>query len=88
MRLQAWNAVRDLKVKKALPILEARLARESADFGGNTRHVLKEAIEALKAKPDDAKESTGPTAEQPAQAQIPLLISSVRPPTSRKRPRS
>ena len=47
VRFRAWNAVRELGVKKALPVLEARLARESADFGGYTRRVLKEAIEAL-----------------------------------------
>jgi aminopeptidase N len=62
VRYQAWNAVRDLRVKKALPVLEARLARESADFGGSTRHVLKEAIEALKEKPAEAKDTTSPTA--------------------------
>ena len=64
VRFQAWNAVRELGVKKALPVLEARLARESADFGGNTRLVLKEAIEALKGKGGEPKAATGATAEQ------------------------
>jgi aminopeptidase N len=64
VRLQAWNAVRDLKVKKALPVLEARLARESADFGGNTRQILKEAIETLKDQPGEPKEKPRSTAEQ------------------------
>ena len=68
VRFQAWHAVRDLGVKKALPILEARLARESADFGGNTRRVLKEAIETLKAdKSADAKQAA-PASSNPATA--------------------
>jgi aminopeptidase N len=57
VRFQAWNALRELRVKKALPRLEARLSLESADFGGNSRQVLKEAIDALKDdKATDAKE--------------------------------
>ena len=61
VRSQAWTAVRELGVKKALPVLEARLARESADFGGSTRLVLKEAIEALKGKGGEPKEATSAT---------------------------
>jgi len=64
VRFHAWNAVRDLGIKKALPVLEARLARESADFGGYTRHVLKEAIEALRGKGAEPKEGTRATADQ------------------------
>ena len=64
VRLKAWNAVRDLKVKKALPVLEARLARESADFGGTNRQVLKEAIETLKETSTEPKEGVRPPAEQ------------------------
>ena len=45
-------------------MLEARLARESADFGGTTRGVLKEAIEALKAKGGEPKEAIRVTAER------------------------
>ena len=62
VRFQAWNAVRELGVKKALPVLEARLARESADFGGTTRRVLKEAIEALKVTGNEPKEAIRVTA--------------------------
>ena len=64
VRFQAWNAVRELGIKKALPVLEARLARESADFGGDTRRVLKEAIAVLKAKGDEPKEAMPGTAER------------------------
>ncbi len=56
--------MRDLGVKKALPVLEARLARESADFGGSTRRVLKEAIDALRGKGGEPKEAVGATTEQ------------------------
>jgi aminopeptidase N len=64
VRYRAWNAVRELGVTKARPVLEARLARESADFGGSTRQVLKEAIDALKGKGGKPKEAIGATAEQ------------------------
>jgi aminopeptidase N len=70
VRFQAWNAARHLKVTKALPVLEARLARESADFGGETRQVLKEAIEALKENSGEPKEKTPPTAGQASASAI------------------
>ena len=85
VRLQAWNAVRELKVKKALPVLEARLARESADFGGYTRHVLEEAIETLKDNAGEPKEK--PPADSRT-GQRPSPSSNARPPTSRRRPKS
>ena len=85
VRFQAWNAVRNLGVKKALPVLEARLARESADFGGNTRRVLKEAIEALKA--ESRRTQGGGPCRRPSRPR-PSPSSSARPPTSSRRPRS
>jgi aminopeptidase N len=48
VRVQAWNVVRELGVKKALPVLQARLGRESVGFSGFTRRILEEAISALK----------------------------------------
>jgi aminopeptidase N len=48
VRLRAWTALRDLGVKKAIPILEAWLTRESIGLSGYTRHVLEDAIHDLK----------------------------------------
>jgi len=48
VRSRAWMAVRELGVKKALPRLQARLARESVGFSSFTRRILEEAINALK----------------------------------------
>jgi aminopeptidase N len=50
MRTQAWGIVGELKVKKALPVLEARLARDHLGFAGYTRQILEGAISALKAE--------------------------------------
>jgi aminopeptidase N len=48
IRRRAWNAARELGVKKALPALEARLAREIGDWSGDTRRALEDTISALK----------------------------------------
>jgi aminopeptidase N len=48
VRFQAWTAVRDLRLKKALPRLRARLASESRGFSGFTRRILEQAIDTLK----------------------------------------
>jgi aminopeptidase N len=53
VRFQAWSAVKELRLKKALPRLEARLAGESRGFSGFTRRMLEQAIEG-------AKQSAGP----------------------------
>ncbi len=63
VRTQAWGVVGQLKVKKALPVLEARLARDHLGFAGYTRQILEGAISALKeeeAKPtNDGTPSSG-----------------------------
>ena len=41
VRLQAWMTVRELKLKKALPVLEARLGRDHLGFAGFTRDMLR-----------------------------------------------
>jgi aminopeptidase N len=52
VRHQAWNLVRALGLRKALPALEAQLARESAEFlQGNRRGTLEETILALRNNP-------------------------------------
>ncbi len=48
VRIQAWTAVRELGIKKALPVLQARLSSERIGFSGFTRRILEEAISALK----------------------------------------
>ncbi len=87
VRLQAWNAVRDLKVKKALPVLEARLARESADFGGNyPRKFSKRPSRRSRRHPTNQRKTTPPADSRTGRAPSPT--SSARPPNSRKRPKS
>ena len=49
VRLRAWMMVRQLKVKKALPVLEARLRGDHLGFGGFGREMLEAAINELKA---------------------------------------
>jgi aminopeptidase N len=48
IRLQSWMMVRQLKVKKAGPVLEARLRREHLGFGGFARETLTATINELK----------------------------------------
>jgi aminopeptidase N len=48
VRFRAWMAVSQLGVKKALPKLQARLAREHVGFSSSSRRILEEAINALK----------------------------------------
>jgi aminopeptidase N len=51
VRIEVWNAIRELNVKKALPALEAQLAREPGGSGfmqDDHRHVLESAIKTLK----------------------------------------
>ncbi len=47
VRLQAWTVVRQLKLKKALPVLEARLRGDHHGFGGDVREVLESTIKEL-----------------------------------------
>ncbi len=56
--------VRQLKLKKALPVLEARLGRDHLGFGGYMRDVLEATIKELKeegSKPqsNDLRAGTG-----------------------------
>ena len=64
VRLQAWMMVRQLKVKKALPVLEARLRSEHLGFGGFARETLEGTINELK---DQGSKPNGP-AVPPTQA--------------------
>ena len=48
VRFGAWRVVRELKLKKALPALKARLDQEATGFSGMGRRMLEETIEALK----------------------------------------
>ena len=63
VRSRAWTAARELGVKKAVPALKARLAREIADFGGHTRRKLEEAITAIEAHAVEPKSQSPATAE-------------------------
>jgi HEAT repeat protein len=47
VRQRAISAVRDLKLTRALPVLRARLGRESSGFSAGPRRRLQEAIDAL-----------------------------------------
>ncbi len=64
VRFRAWDAVKELRIRKALPVLEARLVKDTGDFGGSTRHILEETISLLKENPTPATGESGPTAEQ------------------------
>jgi hypothetical protein len=48
VRLLAWITVRQLKLKKALPVLEARLGRDHLGFGGIPSDFLEGTIKELK----------------------------------------
>jgi aminopeptidase N len=50
VRAQAWMTVRQLKLKKALPVLEARLGRDHLGFAGFMRDLLEATIKELKAE--------------------------------------
>jgi aminopeptidase N len=67
VRFQAWATVRELRVKKALPRLQARLADESRGFSGFTRRALEEAINAVK-EPQQKPESDKPGLAAEAQS--------------------
>ena len=49
VRLLAWMTVRQLKLKKALPVLEARVGRDHLGFGGIPSDFLETTIAELKA---------------------------------------
>jgi aminopeptidase N len=64
VRVQAWNAVRTLGLKSALPALEAQLARERPEFlHAHQRSALEEAIAFLKNNPQQPKRGTGSAAD-------------------------
>jgi aminopeptidase N len=63
VRFRAWMMVRQLKVKKALPVLEARLRGEHLGFGGDARAMLEFTINELKSQGSKPK-STGATQAQ------------------------
>ncbi len=55
VRFRAWSAARELGVTKAIPVMEARLERESVGFSGYTRRMLEDSINDLKEKQRRAK---------------------------------
>jgi len=67
VRFRAWMVVRELGVKKALPRLQARLARESVGFSSFTRRILEEAINALK---EPGRQPGGDSAAIPGETKI------------------
>jgi aminopeptidase N len=64
IRFSAWTVVRELGVKKALPVLEARLARENIDFAGFRRRTLEEVIHNLKEQGREPKGTSPFNAEE------------------------
>jgi aminopeptidase N len=66
VRFQAWMMVRRLKLKKALPVLEARLGRDHLGFAGFTRDLLEATIKEL--KEEGSKPQGNKPAPAPAQA--------------------
>jgi len=64
VRTQAWTVVGELKVKKALPVLESRLARDHLGFAGYTRQILEGAISALKEQDGKPKSKSTPVTGQ------------------------
>jgi aminopeptidase N len=60
VRTRAWMAVGELKLKKALPVLESRLARDHMGFAADTRQILERAISALKEQPDKPRSQASP----------------------------
>jgi aminopeptidase N len=67
VRTQAWMTVRVLKLKKALPVLEARLGRDHLGFAGSTRDSLEATIKELKEDGSNQPQVNKPTSP-PAQA--------------------
>jgi aminopeptidase N len=65
VRTQAWRVVGELKVKKALPVLESRLARDHMGFTSYTRQLLEGAISALKAEDGESKSKSTAVTEEP-----------------------
>ena len=63
VRFRAWMMVRQLKLKKALPVLEARLGRDHLGFAGFARDMLEATIKELK------EEGSKPPSNEPAPAQ-------------------
>jgi aminopeptidase N len=56
VRIQAWSALRTLGVKKAIPAMEAQLARERVGFmQGFSHQMLEEAIGSLRNQRDEPK---------------------------------
>jgi aminopeptidase N len=73
VRFRAWSAVRELKLKKAIPALKARLGQESTGFIGFAKRMIEDTLEALKenepqAVAAEASESSRTIAELDRQA--------------------
>jgi aminopeptidase N len=71
VRIRAWVAVRELGVKKALPVLESWLNRENIGFSGYPRHQLEAAIHDLKEEGREPK-GTSPFEAEEAQGIVEL----------------
>ena len=64
VRFRAWGVVRELKLKKAVPALKARVGLESIGFSGFAQRMLEETLEALK-ESETKTASPGPAARPP-----------------------
>ena len=84
VRMRAWMMVRELKVIKALPILEARLGRDHLGFAGFGRDLLEATIKDLKDRGTKPKGNDPDACTQPK----PSPSSRNSSPSSRRRPRS
>ncbi len=70
VRFRAWRLAESLKLKKALPALEARLSKESGSlgfggFGLSAHQILENAVKQLKGEPARPTASGGDTASKP-----------------------
>ncbi len=70
VRLRAWMTIRELKVKKALPVLEARLGRDHLGFAGFTRDLLEATIKDLKEQGDKPKSNDAKPADSKTIAEL------------------
>jgi HEAT repeat protein len=70
VRLRAWMMVRELKVKKALPVLEARLRSEHLGFGGFARETLEATINELKNEGSKPNRNVAPPTQAKTVAEL------------------
>ena len=64
VRFRSWGAVRELKLKKAVPALKARLSQEAVGFSGFGQRMLAETLESLSEDAPQTASTGGPLAPQ------------------------